>query len=302
MLDETRHFFYTEPSKWQVVEERVDTGSAAERQFVWSLRYIDDILERDRDTTGNGTLDERLYGMQDANWNVTALGDTGGSVQERYACSAYGVPVVLSASFGSRTASSFDWEIRFAGYRWDAEDHCYCVRVRVYQPGVGKWLSRDPVLTDGPNRYAFVRNGPASLRDPSGLKVQVCHRQTNIPILGEWCGAQHYWIETDTESVGRGTRDKKCNACPCAKTRQVDHSLEPTKTCIDPEDFLTSFYSVFYCNGTETTTFEECVDEKLEAGTPLGPFIPILNDCKSFVSRVLAKCCEEVVIGAPGTM
>jgi len=91
MLDETRHFFYTEPSKWQVVEERVDSSSDPERQFAWGLRYIDDIIERDRDTTANGTLDERLYGMQDANWNVTGLGDTSGAAHERYAYSAYGV-------------------------------------------------------------------------------------------------------------------------------------------------------------------------------------------------------------------
>ena len=72
-LDETRHYFYTEPSKWQVIEERVDSETDPNRQFVWGIRYIDDCVLRDRDTTGNGTLDERLYAMQDANWNVTAF-------------------------------------------------------------------------------------------------------------------------------------------------------------------------------------------------------------------------------------
>lgn len=81
----TRHFYYT--TRWQVVEERLGTTPAtadAQRQFVWGLRYLDDLVLRDRDTDADGTLDERLYPLQDANWNVTALADTAGAVQERY--------------------------------------------------------------------------------------------------------------------------------------------------------------------------------------------------------------------------
>src|SRR5262245_60103272 len=61
------------------------TGSStnAERQYVWSPMYVDALICRDRDTDGNGTMDERLYVQQDANWNVTAVISTSGSVQER---------------------------------------------------------------------------------------------------------------------------------------------------------------------------------------------------------------------------
>ena len=107
VLDETRHLYYTEPSRWQVVEERVDASSDPERQFVWGLRYIDDIVERDRDTTGDGTLDERLYGMQDGNWNLTSIADITGTVQERYVFSGYGTPLFLDSSFNSRASSSY---------------------------------------------------------------------------------------------------------------------------------------------------------------------------------------------------
>jgi len=98
-LNETRHLYYTEPSRWQVVEERVGTSTSANRQFVWGLRYIDDLVLRDRDTEGNGTLDERLYSLQDANWNVTGLINTSGTVQQRFLYTAYGLPVFLSSSF-----------------------------------------------------------------------------------------------------------------------------------------------------------------------------------------------------------
>ena len=46
-LTEARHFYYT--PGWQVVEERVGTSTSANRQFVWGLRYIDDLVFRDRD-------------------------------------------------------------------------------------------------------------------------------------------------------------------------------------------------------------------------------------------------------------
>jgi hypothetical protein len=40
-------------------------------QYVWDLRYIDTPILRDRDTNGDGTMDERLYYTTDANHNVS---------------------------------------------------------------------------------------------------------------------------------------------------------------------------------------------------------------------------------------
>jgi len=90
VLDETRHFYFTQPSKWQVIEERVDSSTDPDRQFVWGLRYVDDLVLRDRDTNGDGTLDERLYALLDANWNVTALCNASAVIQERFTYQAYG--------------------------------------------------------------------------------------------------------------------------------------------------------------------------------------------------------------------
>jgi len=123
VLDETRHLYYTEPSKWQVIEERVDSSSDAQRQNIWGLRYIDDCVLRDRDTTGNGVLDERLYALQDANWNVDTLINSSGAVQERFAYFAYGTPEFLNASFVSQSSSASNWQTLYAGYHWD-ESHC----------------------------------------------------------------------------------------------------------------------------------------------------------------------------------
>jgi hypothetical protein len=122
----TRHYYHS--SAWQVVEERIGSSTTAERQFVWGLRYVDDLVLRDRAPSGVGPLTERLYGIQDSNWNVTALGDTSGVVHERYAYDAYGVGTVLTAGFGVQVASNYDWEVRYAGYRWDGESGLYQVQ------------------------------------------------------------------------------------------------------------------------------------------------------------------------------
>ena len=87
-LAETRHFYYN--AGWQVLEERVGASTTANRQYVWGVRYMDDLLLRDRDVAAGGDLgvtgsglDERFYAMQDPNWNVLAIANVSGTVQER---------------------------------------------------------------------------------------------------------------------------------------------------------------------------------------------------------------------------
>jgi|GEM_PF-6256466 len=170
-LSETRHLYYTQPSQWQVIEERIGTSpdsADAERQFVWGLRYIDDCVLRDRDTNANGTLDERLYAMQDANWNVTGIADDTGSIQERYAYSAYGMPVCLSAAFVPQSAA-FDWESLYCGYRYEASTGLFHVRNRVYLPTFGMWVQRDTVkYLDSTNLYQYCISLPLATSDPTG--------------------------------------------------------------------------------------------------------------------------------------
>ena len=171
-LDETRHYFYS--TDWQVVEERVDTSTDAERQFVWGRRHINDLVCRSRDTSHplDGTLDETLYCLQDANWNVTGIANASGTIQERYAYEAYGSPAFFDASFGSRVSSNNEWETLYAGYRWDATIGLFSVRNRVYDPTLGKWTRRDPLeYGSSISLYEYVRSRPTVLFDPLGLQA-----------------------------------------------------------------------------------------------------------------------------------
>jgi len=189
-LNETRHLYYTEPSKWQVVEERVGTSTSANRQFVWGLRYIDDLILRDRDTDGNGTLDERLYSLQDANWNVTGLVNTSGVIQQRFVYTAYGLPVFLSSSFtsGSNTAA---WEVLDAGYRFETATSLIHVRHRVLNPALGCWVQRDPRMRPTPfDLFAYANLTPYRHTDPSGLvvgtAVAACVLGAGTSVFSDW--------------------------------------------------------------------------------------------------------------------
>jgi len=165
---ETRHLYYTEPSKWQVVEERVGSSTDANLQFVWGQRYVDDLILRDRDTDGNGTLNEQLYSLQDANWNVSGILNTSGAIQQRFVYTAYGLPVFLNSSFtaASNTAA---WEVLYAGYRFEAGTRLYHVRHRVLNSLPGTWIQRDPLLyADGLSLYQYCNNSPLDLTDPTG--------------------------------------------------------------------------------------------------------------------------------------
>jgi RHS repeat-associated protein len=173
VLSETRHLYDTQPSQWQVIEERLGTSPDSAdpvSQAVWGLRYIDDCLLRDRDTDGNGTLNERLYAMQDANWNVTSLADTSGAIQERYAYTPYGVPLFLNASFTPQSSSSFAWNTLYCGYRYEPVTGLYHVRHRVLHPTLGTWVQRDPLgLMQGPSLYHYCNSQPVTNIDGSGL-------------------------------------------------------------------------------------------------------------------------------------
>src|SRR5262249_13386722 len=89
-----RELYYS--SAWQVLEERV--GGQADTQYVWSPVYADALVMRDRDTDGDGTIDQSLWVLQDANYDVTALVAGNGPVVERFAYDPYGSVTVLDAT------------------------------------------------------------------------------------------------------------------------------------------------------------------------------------------------------------
>ncbi len=75
----------------------------------------------DADTDGSGIAD--YYYQQDANFNVTAVADSGGAVQERYKYTPYGKATFLNADFSAKStqATAIGNTHLYTGRELDAE-------------------------------------------------------------------------------------------------------------------------------------------------------------------------------------
>jgi RHS repeat-associated protein len=167
-----RRFVYAGP---QLLEEHTGSGGP----FVLSARYIhggglDELVAFE---TGSG---QRYGVLQDALGSVEVLTNwTSWTVQERYDYDAFGVTGVEDGSgtpivgeFGA-PRSGLGNRVGYAGACWDEAMGQYHMRARQYEPGVGQFVSRDPLrYVDGPNAYQYALGSPTDWRDPFGLDVK----------------------------------------------------------------------------------------------------------------------------------
>jgi len=94
-------------------------------------------------TRQSGSLTETWTSSYNLRGELVAIANTGGDIQERYAYSAYGVPVFLDAAF-EPTSPAFDWETLYCSYRYESATGVFHVRHRVLHPELGNWVQRDP--------------------------------------------------------------------------------------------------------------------------------------------------------------
>jgi RHS repeat-associated protein len=105
--------------------------------------------------------------------SVRALTDTTSPtplVVQTYRTDEFGIADRLS-SIGISTQP-----LQYTGEQRDAESSFMYLRARMYDPSIGRFVSRDTLLQGGPtsqgfNRYAYANNRPTVLVDPSGHRV-----------------------------------------------------------------------------------------------------------------------------------
>jgi len=160
--------------------------------YVWSLRYIDAPVLRDKNTDADGLCDdERLYYLGDANMNVTCLVDAAGDAVERYVYDPYGKATILDGTTGGQTdwatdadqKSDVDNEILYCGYRFDPETGLYHVRHRHYHPTLGRWVQRDPAgYLEVLSLYLYCTASPEVYIDWSGTDFDFMPGVTPVPV------------------------------------------------------------------------------------------------------------------------
>ncbi|MCL2118101.1 MAG: RHS repeat-associated core domain-containing protein [Planctomycetaceae bacterium] len=164
---ETRLFYFNE--NWQCLEERVGAATTADILYVWGLRYIDDLVMYRK-----GAAD--YYSVADPNWNVVAVVNTSGVVQERYTYSAFGKVNIFDAAFVVRANSTCNVTRTFTGQVLDNETGLMLYRNRIYHTTQGRFITRDPIGYQGDhvNLYRYAYNAVTNYLDPLGKKCIGC--------------------------------------------------------------------------------------------------------------------------------
>ncbi len=155
-------------SGWQAIEERNGSGQVTQ-QYVYSPVYIDALIARDRDTNADGTTDERLYVMQDANFNVAAIASSNGNVLQRFQYDAYGARTVFDASW-TAAADAYSFQYGHQGGKIDAVTDYIHFRYRELNTAQMRWMQEDPIgYADTMNVYRAIGSNPLIDQDPYGL-------------------------------------------------------------------------------------------------------------------------------------
>jgi RHS repeat-associated protein len=182
---------------WQVVEERDWREPTTYRaRYVWSPVYVDALVLRDRLVASGGDSGssqsatapggplaagymERMYALQDANYDVTALVDTSGTVLERYVHDPYGLVAVYNAGWSATGGGlGYGWQYLHQGGRWDQTAGLYNFRSRDFSPTLMRWAEPDPIGFQARDfdLYRYERDTPPNRVDPTGEKCKIAFR------------------------------------------------------------------------------------------------------------------------------
>jgi len=164
-------FAYDGPSRLASIRQLQNGSQVSFRRLVWCNNHICE--ERDMSGTNitkrfypqgvvlqTGTNSGVYYYTRDHLGSVHELTDAAGNMRARYSYDPFGRRTKVSGDL--------DADFGFAGMFWSSEASLALTHFRAYDPNLGRWLSRDPLMED-PNLYAYARNDPVNLTDRSGL-------------------------------------------------------------------------------------------------------------------------------------
>jgi RHS repeat-associated protein len=135
--------------------------------------------------SGNTLKQRYLYGpgadqvlAEDTGTTVRwALADHQGTIRDVTDANGAVINHLRYDSFGkviSQTRPTAFFRFGYTGRETDTESGLMYYRARYYDPGVGRFISEDPIGFDGgdTNLYRYVGNSPINFTDPSGLMFE----------------------------------------------------------------------------------------------------------------------------------
>lgn len=156
-----------------------DIGSLNEGQEIIALRipgiYGDELSLKSVAIEIKGDI---FVPVHDISGNVIALIDPiDQDIQERYCYSAFGEEEIFDSLNRKVIESKVGNPWRFAEKR-KVGDLIY-FGFRFYDPGLGMWISQDPLgFDEGPNLYSYLNHNPISYVDHYGLSAENAQKNT----------------------------------------------------------------------------------------------------------------------------
>ncbi len=144
--------------------ERSQNGSTITEKF-----YIGDYAMFAK----SGTSTALRYLLQDNQGSVTTILDQSGAPTENLAFDVWGKRRNANWSPATTTLTSATTNRGYTGHKMLDNVGLIHMNGRVYDPVIARFVSADPIIQapgdlQSYNRYAYVRNNPGSLTDPSG--------------------------------------------------------------------------------------------------------------------------------------
>lgn len=187
----------------ELLEERSSVDGNAKRQYV---RESCTMLQV-RNFGNGGAVDYNV--LSDGSGSIVALTDAAGVVQERVKYSAYGRPT-FCAPDGTATAqlaSAVGNALLFVGAYWDSETSLYYTQHRYYDPGAGRFVTRDPLgawaddVNLG-NAYTYSGADPVNRADPDGQYSKAIHMQSTSNFITSKTGKAKYGDIAGKANIG----------------------------------------------------------------------------------------------------
>jgi RHS repeat-associated protein len=162
-------FFYDGQGRRVRIVETTGNVTNADRRFVWCGSEICE------EHNANDAVVNRYFGQgeQQFGTNLFYTRDHLGSVRELTDTSAALRAGYIYLPFGAaaKVTGSLEANFGFTGHFRHLPSGCSLTLNRAYDPGHGRWLSRDPTEEDGGvNLYAYVFNDPINWSDSLGLE------------------------------------------------------------------------------------------------------------------------------------